>query len=127
MQLLDAKEVAQILKISIQRVYELTRLGVLPSVRIGARQIRFEQVRLLQWIENGGGLNATSVKYCNSDSHDVTVRIKPRFSDARSHGDGGNLHGERKGSAFCLDLREFEPISFVLECTLRAVEASREL
>ena len=47
MRLLDAKEVAAILQVSTQRVYELTRQGVLPRVRIGARQIRFEETRLM--------------------------------------------------------------------------------
>ncbi|HLA09561.1 MAG TPA: helix-turn-helix domain-containing protein [Pyrinomonadaceae bacterium] len=122
MRLLDAKEVAQILKISTQRVYELTRQGILPSVRIGARQIRFEEARLLDWIENGGGLSAPSVEDYKRDCNDVPASIKPRFSGARSGGEGGNpRQGERKVSSLRLDdLREFEPIRFVLECTLRA-------
>lgn len=51
MRLLDAKEVAEILQVNVQRTYELTRQGVLPSVRIGPKQIRFEETRLMQWIE----------------------------------------------------------------------------
>jgi predicted DNA-binding transcriptional regulator AlpA len=42
MRLVDAKGVAAMLQVRTQRVYELTRQGILPSVRIGARQIRFE-------------------------------------------------------------------------------------
>jgi excisionase family DNA binding protein len=80
MQLLDAKEVARILQIGTQRVYELTRQGILPSVRIGARQIRFEEERLLQWIENGGGLSATNEHDRNLESDAVTANIKPTIS-----------------------------------------------
>jgi excisionase family DNA binding protein len=122
MRLLDAKEVAQILHISTQGVYDLTRQRILPSVRIGARQIRFEEARLLHWIEKGGGLNAIDLEDDQPACDDVTANIKSSFADTRSGGDGGNLRDrERKGSPLRLDdLREFEPIRFVLECTLRA-------
>jgi excisionase family DNA binding protein len=121
MQLLDAKEVARILQISTPRVYELTRQGILPSVRIGARQIRFEEERLLQWIENGGGLSATNEHDHNLESDAVTANIKQRFPGARSSGEGGSLRKRKHNELpFCLDdLRKFEPIHFVLECTLR--------
>lgn len=121
MRLLDAKEVAQILHISTARVYELTRQKILPSVRIGARQIRFEEDRLFQWIENGGGLGVTNEHDHNLESDVVTANITPRFPAARSSGDGGNRRKrERNELPFCLDdLRKFEPIHFVLECTLR--------
>ena len=62
MRLLDAKEVAEILQVNLQRIYELTRLGVLPSVRIGPKQIRFEETRLMQWIAHGGRLNAEGLE-----------------------------------------------------------------
>jgi excisionase family DNA binding protein len=122
MRLLNAKEVAEILQVNTQRVYELTRQGILPSLRIGARQIRFEEARLLQWIENGGGLNAKNVEDYKPHINDVTARMKKHVSGAGRGGDGGNPHqGKREGSPLRLDdLREFEPIRFVLECTLRA-------
>lgn len=121
MRLLNTKEVAEILQISAQRVYELTRQGILPNVRIGARQIRFDEARLLQWIESGGGLKGTSVEDWKPASDDVTARIKSRFSGARSSGEGGNRRQEehKRPSLLLDDLREFEPIRFVLECTLR--------
>jgi excisionase family DNA binding protein len=120
MRLIDAKEVAQILRISTQRVYELTRQGILPSVRIGARQIRFEEARLLQWIENGGGLSAPNEEDHKPAGENVTASIRSRFASARNDEDGGNLRQGERRSALCFDdLREFEPIRFVLECTLR--------
>ena len=121
MRLLDAKEVAEILKVNTQRVYELTRQGMLPSVRIGARQIRFEETRLQQWIENGGGLDAGGAEDCFRDRADLTTS-KSRISNGQRRGNADDLHQEeRKGSPLCLDeLRQFEPIRFVLECTLRA-------
>lgn len=62
MRLLDAKEVAEILQVSLPRVYKLTRRGILPSVRIGPKQIRYEETRLMKWIEYGGKLNAESLE-----------------------------------------------------------------
>jgi len=65
MQLLNAREVAEILQVSTQRVYELTPQGILPSVRIGPRQIRFEEESLLGWIENGGVLDTINPEIKN--------------------------------------------------------------
>ncbi len=46
-------EVARILDTSEQRVYELLRAKMLPSVRLG-RQVRVDRKALDQFIENGG-------------------------------------------------------------------------
>ena len=68
MRLLEAKEVSEILQVNKQRVYELTRQGILPNVRIGERQIRFEEERLLRWIENSGRLEYDQPEDQKSDS-----------------------------------------------------------
>jgi excisionase family DNA binding protein len=52
-QMLTMQEVAERLGVSLQRVYEMGRTGVLPIVRMG-RQIRVEEGRLMSWIESGG-------------------------------------------------------------------------
>jgi excisionase family DNA binding protein len=118
MRLLDAKEVAEILQVNVQRVYELTRQGILPSIRIGPRQIRFEETRLMQWIEHGGRLNAEGLEAKLA----AEERLGASGADSSR---GGNRSGNRRdessqGSTLRFDeLREFEPIHFVLECTLR--------
>ena len=53
LRLLTMKDVAQRLGISLQRTYEMGRLGLLPVVRLG-RQIRVEEGRLASWVESGG-------------------------------------------------------------------------
>ena len=53
LRLLTMKEVALRLGISIQRAYEMGRLGLLPVVRLG-RQLRVEEGRLTSWIESSG-------------------------------------------------------------------------
>lgn len=53
LRLLTMKEVALRLGISLQRTYEMGRLGLLPVVRLG-RQLRVEEGRLTSWIESGG-------------------------------------------------------------------------
>ena len=51
--LLTAKEVAAILRVTTLRVYELARARSIPCVRIG-RQVRFPEDGLRAWIAQGG-------------------------------------------------------------------------
>jgi excisionase family DNA binding protein len=53
MKLLRADKVAEILDVSQARVYELIRLGILPSVSLG-RQKRVSEEALNRFIEKGG-------------------------------------------------------------------------
>jgi excisionase family DNA binding protein len=57
LQLLKADDVAEILSLPRLRVYELARQGILPCVRIGERQIRFDRTALQAWIERGGSVS----------------------------------------------------------------------
>lgn len=49
MRLLRADEVAKVLQVPKQRVYELARRHALPAIRIG-RQLRFRQEALETWV-----------------------------------------------------------------------------
>ncbi len=51
--LMTADEVAEVLRVSRLRVYELARIGAIPTVRMG-RQIRFAPGALNQWMAQGG-------------------------------------------------------------------------
>ena len=51
--MLLAPEVAEILNVSVPRVYELIRAGVLPSVRLG-RQVRVDRRKLPAFLDGGG-------------------------------------------------------------------------
>ncbi|MDP9203133.1 MAG: helix-turn-helix domain-containing protein [Gemmatimonadota bacterium] len=53
MALLSARDAAKLLGKTIQRTYELARVGVLPCVRLG-RSVCFSEEILRAWIENGG-------------------------------------------------------------------------
>lgn len=53
MRLLTAKEVSKAMQVPLSRVYELARLKLIPSIRIG-RQVRFDEVKLREWAESGG-------------------------------------------------------------------------
>jgi len=53
MRLLTAKQTAELLQVTLPRVYELARVGLIPCVRMG-RQIRFPESKLMEWIEQGG-------------------------------------------------------------------------
>jgi excisionase family DNA binding protein len=52
--LLKAEKVAEILEVSKQRIYELTRERRIPFILIGARQYRYSEAALLAWLDNGG-------------------------------------------------------------------------
>lgn len=53
LKLLTVDETAEILHVKKQRVYELARLKLLPTVHLG-RQLRIDESRLREWIAQGG-------------------------------------------------------------------------
>lgn len=55
-QILVADEVAEMLRVDRQRVYELVRRSAIPVIRLGERQYRFDAAAIKQWMERGGGL-----------------------------------------------------------------------
>jgi len=52
--ILQAKEVGEWLNIDVQRVYEITRRGLLPHIKIADRQYRYSQSAIQKWIDEGG-------------------------------------------------------------------------
>lgn len=53
-QILIADEVAEMLRVDRQRIYELARRNAIPVIRIGERQYRFDAEAIRQWIASGG-------------------------------------------------------------------------
>jgi excisionase family DNA binding protein len=60
MRLLTARETAEQLQVTRARVYEMARVGLLPSIRMG-RQVRFDEGALKQWVERGGSADRSSL------------------------------------------------------------------
>lgn len=54
--LLTAKEVAAEWQIPLARVYELTRQGLIPCLKLGARQLRYDPDTLRDWKDRGGNV-----------------------------------------------------------------------
>jgi len=54
MRLIQAKRASEVLSVSLARLYELARLGVIPVVRLGPRQMRFDEDALTEWASRGG-------------------------------------------------------------------------
>ncbi|MEQ1642055.1 MAG: helix-turn-helix domain-containing protein [Pyrinomonadaceae bacterium] len=52
--LLKADKVAELLDVSKQRVYELTRERRIPFIQLGDRQYRYSETALSLWLEDGG-------------------------------------------------------------------------
>jgi excisionase family DNA binding protein len=52
--LLQASEAARLLGISRRYAWLLGRRGVLPTVRVGKRQVRYSAIALRDWIASGG-------------------------------------------------------------------------
>lgn len=53
-QILVAEEVAELLRVDKQRVYELARTKQIPVIRLGERQYRFDEQAIQKWLEKGG-------------------------------------------------------------------------
>ncbi len=53
-QILVADEVAKILRVDRQRIYELVRTNQLPVIRLGERQYRFSALAIEQFLHSGG-------------------------------------------------------------------------
>lgn len=53
-QILVAEEVAELLRVDKQRVYELVRTKQIPVIRLGERQYRFSADAVERWLNAGG-------------------------------------------------------------------------
>lgn len=53
-QILVADEVAEILRVDRQRIYELVRTNKIPVIRLGERQYRFSAQAIEQFLHGGG-------------------------------------------------------------------------
>ncbi len=53
-QILVAEEVAELLRIDKQRVYELVRAKQIPFIRLGERQYRFSAEAIQDFLNEGG-------------------------------------------------------------------------
>jgi excisionase family DNA binding protein len=54
MRLITAKQASEALGVALPRVYELARMKMVPSVKLGPRQIRFDPEALTEWAKHGG-------------------------------------------------------------------------
>jgi excisionase family DNA binding protein len=64
--LLTAAEVADTLRVSTARVYELVRRQMIPALRLGERQVRFDEAVLRDWIACGGSIQLSTVGFPSS-------------------------------------------------------------
>jgi excisionase family DNA binding protein len=55
-EILIAAELAELLRVDTQRIYELVRRGQIPVIKIGERQYRFSLQAINRWLENGGNI-----------------------------------------------------------------------
>lgn len=53
-QILVAEEVAELLRVDKQRVYELARTNQIPVIRLGERQYRFSAQAIEEFLNCGG-------------------------------------------------------------------------
>jgi excisionase family DNA binding protein len=58
--LVNAKQASEILGLRLPRLYELARMRVVPFVRIGPKQIRFDPEALAEWTKQGGAIETSS-------------------------------------------------------------------
>ena len=65
--LINARAASELLGLRLPRLYELARLRVVPFVRFGPKQIRFDPEVLAEW-SKGGGLITPDVRKENQDA-----------------------------------------------------------
>lgn len=53
-QILVAEEVAELLRVDKQRIYDLVRSNRIPVIRLGERQYRFSAQAIEQFLHGGG-------------------------------------------------------------------------
>ncbi len=53
-QILVVEEVAELLRVDKQRIYELVRTNQLPVIRLGERQYRFSAQAIEEFLQGGG-------------------------------------------------------------------------
>lgn len=56
MKLITARAASDMLNIRLHRLYELTRQSAVPHVRIGRRQLRYDEGALIEWATCGGNV-----------------------------------------------------------------------
>lgn len=103
--------------LTLPRVCGLVRQGILPGVRIGAREIRFDRTRLLQWIERGGTRDTNGSEDQLQEAKDGLGTYHAKRLGGLTPGKGGSLRcGCRQGSPPGFDeLRERKRSRFVLD------------
>jgi excisionase family DNA binding protein len=52
--ILVADELAELLRVDKQRIYELARTNRIPVIRLGDRQYRFSAQEIQRWLAEGG-------------------------------------------------------------------------
>jgi excisionase family DNA binding protein len=63
-QILVAEEVAEMLRIDKQRVYELVRTNQIPFIRLGERQYRFSATAIQTFLSSGGTQKVSDEQSC---------------------------------------------------------------
>ncbi len=53
-EILVAEEIAEMLRVDKQRVYQMVREKSIPFILLGQRQYRFSKQAIEAWLENGG-------------------------------------------------------------------------
>lgn len=82
--ILVVSEVADLLRVKKQRVWELVRQGKLPVIRLGERQYRFSSGAIEKFLQNGGLEDKDSEKgichYCQDEDYNGSFL---RYADVK--------------------------------------------
>ncbi len=60
-EILVAQEAAEMLRVSTQRLYELSRTRQIPVIVLGQRQFRYSKQAIEKWLESGGNSQKATV------------------------------------------------------------------
>lgn len=72
LKLITAAAASSLLNIRVQRLYELVRQRTIPYVKLGSRQLRFDEGELTAWAKRGGADGERS-ESTNTNERPTTV------------------------------------------------------
>ncbi len=131
-ELLNTKELADLLRLNEKKVYQLVKEGTVPHVRIAGKWL-FPKEHILRWIDESVQRERDLLIVGSDDillTRLLTIYSRERFPDLTFYSPVGSLRGiqalsQRKGQACCVHLLDVETGEYNLPFLRRHLASQR--
>ena len=131
-ELLNTKELADLLRLNEKKVYQLVKEGTVPHVRIAGKWL-FPKEHILRWIDESVERERDLLIVGSDDillTRLLTIYSRERFPDLTFYSPVGSLRGiqalaQRKGQACCVHLLDVETGEYNLPFLKRHLSPKR--